>query len=562
MIFRCAFALALLCLAAVAPAATAWDPARTWVFAVSIAEFAGDRLHDFDPGGRIDGEFEALFLSRGVPRDHVVVLKDAQATTAAIRRQFDQLLGRSGAGDLLVFYFGSHGSYDPKAGAYSFSTYEGSVAYDWAVEAIERSFRGDRALLTTDTCYSGGMLEVVRKQARPRVSYACLSSMDAHSSGSNVWRFMRWLMRGFSGDPRADLDGDGQVRLDELARATRHELAYLRGTSPLFLTTGQFDPRMALAPAGAPVPGAGRLVVVGGARAAVEREEGGRVQVRRGADDRVVWVPRERVADAPAPARHAAGERVWIESTCCPSEVWRPATVLDAWEGLAQCRPEGFDARYDEWVDDQRLLPSVSGAWSGHYENSTGERAASALSLTEDAAGAVSGTWDGVAMSGARLGGTAVCLEGHTPQRAYHMVVEVRPDGLFASYAADRSTGGRYYGWCALARSGDPARAPGARVGFAGRWSGRYSNTLGQGAIETLTVRETATGDISADWSDGVALTGLRTGPNTFYVTGRRGARLYRIAGVVLGGTLALRYAAYDPLARYYGISALKRGQR
>ena len=143
-----------------------WDPARTWVFAVSLARFQGDRLHDFDPADRIDGEFEKLLEQRGVPRSQIVFLKDDQGTTDRIRAAFEKMLRATGPGEFLFFYFGSHAGYDPKSGEYKFSTYDGQIPYDWSVDAIENHFQGSHALLTTDCCNSGGIVDVVKQRGK------------------------------------------------------------------------------------------------------------------------------------------------------------------------------------------------------------------------------------------------------------------------------------------------------------------------------------------------------------------------------------------------------------
>ena len=561
MILRTAL-VALLSCAPVLAAPGAFDPAHTVVFAVSLARFQGDRLHDFDPAGRIDGDFEEMWLKLGVPRDRVVMLKDDAATAPGVRRGLDRALAASRPGDTLVFYFGSHGGYDAAKQTWSFSTFESWLPYDWAVDAIEKRFRGERALMTTDCCYSGGILEVVRRHAKSRIGYACLSSMDAHASGSNVWRFMRWLMRGFTGDPRADLDGDGAIELDELARATRHELAFLRGTSPLFLTQGQFDPHWKVSAASGPKPAdAGRLVVLrDGTRAVLEQAEPARVQVRRGDDDSVGWVPADHVSDPPPPLTLASGARVWIGSTCCASEVYRPAKVLEPFEGLLRCQPEGFGAAYAEWVASDNLRPGLTGTWRGHYTNSVGERAVSRLDLTESPDGALSGSWDGVTMRGDRLGGTVAYLTGKTKTRDYRMILEVDSARVRASYVALRPDGSRYYGRAELVAKGEDAPLESAiDVRLTGDWAGKYTNSKGQGGDETLAVHEADSGDIDAVWTDNTRVLGQRCGADAFFVEGTWGGRRYRIAGRVRSGELELKYAAISADgSRYWGESKLK----
>src|SRR5258708_6403185 len=59
----------------------AWQPAKTRVFIVSLAQFQGNRLHSFSPDERLDDRFVELFKQRGVPASQILFLKDQQATS-------------------------------------------------------------------------------------------------------------------------------------------------------------------------------------------------------------------------------------------------------------------------------------------------------------------------------------------------------------------------------------------------------------------------------------------------------------------------------------------------
>src|SRR5271170_3812867 len=82
-----------------------WQPAKTRVFIVSLARFKGDRLHSFTPEDRLDDQFAELFRERGVPASQIVLLKDEQATTQNVQREFASFLRRSRSGETLFFYF-------------------------------------------------------------------------------------------------------------------------------------------------------------------------------------------------------------------------------------------------------------------------------------------------------------------------------------------------------------------------------------------------------------------------------------------------------------------------
>jgi hypothetical protein len=551
-----------------------WEPGKTWVFAVSLARFQGDRLHAFDPAERIDGDFEALFAKRGVPPSQIVFLKDEQGTTERIRAAFERLLSQTRPGDFLYFYFGSHGSYDPQKGEYAFSTYDGHISYDWSVDEIETRFRGSHALLATDCCHSGGIVDVVKRRPRPNVAYACLSSMYSHSSGSNVWRFMRCLMRGLAGDPRQDLDGDGAVELDELALDARRELSFLRETSPMFFTTERFDSRLRLSKVSGPVSRAasrevGRHVLVRAGeawrKATTEADKGNQIEVRYGDNDRLEWVTADRLQPFRPIPPHPKGARVWMHSTGCSGELWHPATVRDSWETLHLCQPDGYSQAYDEWVGPNGFAGAATGTWSGRYANSTGERNDTSLQLDEADDGTMSGQWDGVRLEGARIGGLVLSLAGNTPQRSYRLVVRMHGNLLLGSYTARRPDGSQYFGRFNAARSGPATEAAAPRdVKFLGKWAGTYVNTKRQGGQETLELNQDANGGLSGLWTDGVKLRGELVGHDAIYLagqtgSGQTGSRSYSIVGLMETGELHLYYATHGQnRERYYGMSTLR----
>lgn len=153
-----------------------------------------------------------------------------------------QRLRASRPGELLIFYFGSHGGYNAKQQAYWFAAYDD----EWVFDTIEREFKGAEALLFADCCHSGALAELLPQRHTPLV-YATLSSTYAHNTAWSRWRFVDCLIRAFRGDPRVDWDRDGQVDLDELARFTERHMAFVAEGRPMFATTNGFNPRLCFA---------------------------------------------------------------------------------------------------------------------------------------------------------------------------------------------------------------------------------------------------------------------------------------------------------------------------
>lgn len=193
-----------------------WHPARTRVCIVSVAQFQSGRLHSFTPSDRLDGRLVELLKERGVPASQILFLKDERAATHIVQSEFTSFLRKSRPDELLIFLFSSHGGYDSKTDTYTFYTYDDELPFTWALDAIERDFQRKHALLFTDCCCSGGIVELAATRKAP-IAYACLSSTSGHQTAWSGWRFIQCLNRALAGDPVVDLNSDGQIVLDELA---------------------------------------------------------------------------------------------------------------------------------------------------------------------------------------------------------------------------------------------------------------------------------------------------------------------------------------------------------
>jgi hypothetical protein len=559
----------LLALAAFLPAtrlraaeATAWQPTKTRVFLVSLTRFAGARLHSFTTDDRLDDSFAELFRARGVPAEQIVLLKDEQANTQNIKQEFTRFLRESRSGELLIFYFGSHGSYDPERETYSFCAFNDNLSFTWALDAIESDFQGTHALLATDCCYSGGIVNLAKRRKTP-IAYACLSSTFAHQTAWSGWRFMQCLMRGLAGSPVVDLNEDGTVDLDELAAYTARYMAFAAEGKPSFATTGDFDPKLRLASVKAPKPArVGELLEAwtGSNWAKAEildaRERKFKIHFTentRTAND--AWVAHDYVRPFTF-ARFAVGSPVEVQDSS--DRRWHSAKVLETWESLHLCHNDDRSASYDEWFGPSRIRAGLEGEWSGLWKNDLGQSGPETLVLEADGE-SLTGLWSGdVKLKGERLGKDKFYFEGSTSNRFYRSVGRMKGSRLELDYCAHRTpSGGEYHGWADLVRQGEVTEAvrP-ARVDFSGDWTGSYENSREGTGEETLDITERA-GKLQGVWS-GVDVTGERLGNATFYLEGKLGTRFYRVVGRVLKDVLVLDYAATEGRERYVGWSTLK----
>lgn len=192
-------------------------------------------------GARLDADgFAALARdSLGIVPSHIQVLHDDQATKASIERAIDWARASTPVGGRLYFYFAGHGAPDassatsyllPSDGDASFLASTGIAMKDLLGKLSQTKAR--EVLAIVDSCFSGaGGRSVAPPGIRPliRVKEELAPTQLAlfTSSGSNEISgsspideeglFTHYLLEAL-GTGASDIDGDGQVSLDELAR--------------------------------------------------------------------------------------------------------------------------------------------------------------------------------------------------------------------------------------------------------------------------------------------------------------------------------------------------------
>lgn len=338
-----------------------WDPARTWVFAVGILEWQDKKTFGaFPKEGRKDQELMDLFRSRGVPEDHILFLKDEEATRKRILAELPKHLEKAGEGDLLVFYYAGHGCRDDDSGAMYFANYDATAPFaktGWKMSSvfdeIESKFRGSSALLMADCCYSGSIAVEARKR-KSRVSYACLTSSLSSEISTGNWTFTLGVLEGFRGSPLVDDNGDGTVELAELGRYVEEEMPF---EEEQLATFHNFADPLRIAPAGKKKhPRLGERLEVEWKKkwwkAKLVDEKDGKFLV-----DWVQAPPKDNEWVTPSrlrpfkPEHYAKGTVVQVEW----KKKWFPAKVLDARLGLPFIRYDGFGEEWNEWVSAKRI---------------------------------------------------------------------------------------------------------------------------------------------------------------------------------------------------------------
>lgn len=315
----------------------------------------------FGQEGRKDDDLLSLMRQRGVPRNQIVYLRDQQATTRRIKTELQNMLAKTGEDDLVFVYFEGHG-YKDESGKNTFlASYDASdevegVSVRWIPDTLERNFRGSRAVIALDNCYSGAMAQAVRT-GRRRVSYAVLASSLASQESTGNWTFTEALVSGFRGAPYVDDDGDGEITFSELGENAQQDMLFGEEQVATIAFTGDFDPQMVLVaatgPAGARV---GERVeaysVDDWYKGYITETRGGRFKIHYfGYDDSEdEWVTASLIRQ-PKMVRYAIGETVEVEW----KNEWYPARIIRNKGGSHYISYVGYSQEWNEWVPSRRI---------------------------------------------------------------------------------------------------------------------------------------------------------------------------------------------------------------
>ena len=348
------------------PRATAqtrdWQPQRTWVFVVGTLQWKHrDMFESFPQKNRRDAQLVQFFKQQGVPAQQLVYLQDAQATTRQVKSSFATFLAKAREGDLLFVYYCGHGYKSDDARTTFFATYDaGDDNPGWSTDSIikdvEKYFKGSKAFLTADCCYSGSLVQQARRLGQ-RVSYACLTSSSASELSTGNWTFTEMLVAGLAGKPFADLNGDGQITLSELAEDVKDDMAFAEEQLSSFGTTGNFPRDTILAWAERKSnPEISKRVEVRSegkwwkARVIESRSSTFRVHYYGYEDTDDEWVRLNQIRELKL-VEYPAGstvEVIWERK-------WYPAKVISVDTGVHLIHYVNYDHGWDEWVGAERI---------------------------------------------------------------------------------------------------------------------------------------------------------------------------------------------------------------
>ncbi|MBX9707718.1 MAG: caspase family protein [Caulobacteraceae bacterium] len=203
--------------------------ARVHAIMVGVSDYGGvaNNLSYTDE----DAEKLAETLERGgVLAPGSVVLTNAEATVAGVRRAFAQVARDAGPDDMFLFFFSGHGSQEeggpsarePDGRTETIVLRDGEIT-DAEMAELFAGLNTRLSLLVLDSCFSGGFARNVVD--RPGVMGLFSSEEDLTSSVADKFEaggyLSHFLRAGLAGE--GDVDGDGAVTAGELATYLRRQ---------------------------------------------------------------------------------------------------------------------------------------------------------------------------------------------------------------------------------------------------------------------------------------------------------------------------------------------------
>ena len=195
-------------------------------------------------GARADAQRFADLAKRslGLSPSHVHLVVDDQGTKGTLESEIEWLKSSVPPGGRIYFFFSGHGAPDASAGASYILPFDGNPKFlpqtalllSDVLNRLGQS-KAREVLAIVDSCFSGaGGRSVLPPGARPLVrvrevtptaqvalfSASSGSEISGPASGGGGGLFTQTLTQGL-GTGAADMDGDGQVSLQELADWTR-----------------------------------------------------------------------------------------------------------------------------------------------------------------------------------------------------------------------------------------------------------------------------------------------------------------------------------------------------
>lgn len=224
---------------------------ETYALLVGVSKFKDKELA-LQFAERDATSFDQLLLSPrggGLPRDHVLLLTDENATTAAVRNGFqDFLKHRATKGDTVIIMIASHGTVEVPGSKNAFILTYDSDPQDLNSTALpmgelqalfeEQLSKVGRVILFVDVCKSGTIGSIKNANINSEVQhlgevegdmFGLMASrprelsLEGPQFGGGHGLFSYYVLKGLSGD--ADANKDGKVDASELVKYVGDQVA-------------------------------------------------------------------------------------------------------------------------------------------------------------------------------------------------------------------------------------------------------------------------------------------------------------------------------------------------
>ena len=333
---------------------------NTWVFMVGVLEWADkNTFASFDKRGRVDAKILKFFQDSGIPADHIIYLKDKEATTADVRTAFVPFLKKAKKDDQLFFYYCGHG-YHNDNNKVCFANYKGE---DWTaaeiVKTVNENFAGNTAIFAADCCNSGGLADEVQKYKTR--NYAALNSVVPKDLSTGNWTFSNALLYGLQGKNFTDKNNNGVLTLTELANYIDEEMAIVENQKAAYfvpITMKNLAVTSSISPKKEKRIGEHVMVdyegedylgfIIGS-----DPAKGINVRFYSYTNNETDWVESSRVKPFSCKANFPIGASVKVYSDY--DEKWLPAKVIKKFSCLHLINYTGYGSEWDEWVGPEKI---------------------------------------------------------------------------------------------------------------------------------------------------------------------------------------------------------------
>ncbi len=222
-----------------------WVPESTHVLLVGVLEWMDKDLVPYPKENRQDRALEAQLIAEGVPEENIVFIEDKAATLDSMIIALNAIAKRSH--HTLIFYYAGHGM--RKGNETFFANYdvdtkrtaETGFALSTLGSILQKKWKGERLFLFADCCHSGALSSVVELYKGSDVKAASITSVIASNVSTERWTFTESLVKVFSGDWTADMDGDCIVTFSDADTFIQKEMRYKENQLTYAAKTENFE---------------------------------------------------------------------------------------------------------------------------------------------------------------------------------------------------------------------------------------------------------------------------------------------------------------------------------